>query len=454
MVRAGDVVADRLGRVAAEKDRAGMAHPGCQPVRLGDRQLDMFRRDPVDQSDPLVQVVDDDRGAMGPPAGAGDIGARQGSELVGDGADHGIGEVGVVGDQDRLRRLVVLGLGQQVGGDPGRIVVAVGQHQDFRRPGDQVDADPAEDPTLGGRHIGIAGPDDLVHRRDRRRAVGQRADRLGAAEAVDLVDAGKLGGGQHQRVDHAVRRRHRHDQTVDAGNPRRHRVHQHRRGIGRAPARHVDPDRLDRRPPAAELDAGVIDVALLGRHLAAMEGLDPPVGETERVELGGFAGGGRALDLGPVEANRFRHQCDPVEAPGIFQHRLVAAPFDVIQDLDDPCLDILFRLALCRQQALEVALEIGLAQVQSPCHRRPPLAVGAAAAQNRPRNPLHRIFQSLSSIAWSGRRGVGHGRPISSRVQSTHSAASLSLAPPANIRTISAASFAPAALSMVKSSST
>ena len=37
MIGAGDIVADRLGRVAAEKDRPGMAHPRdeffCEPVR-------------------------------------------------------------------------------------------------------------------------------------------------------------------------------------------------------------------------------------------------------------------------------------------------------------------------------------------------------------------------------------------------------------------------------------
>ena len=164
MVRTGDIVADCFGRMAAEENRAGVAHPRRQPVRLGDRQLDMFRRDAVDQVGPLIEVVDDDRGAVCAPAGAGDISARHGPELALDGADHGIGEIRVVGDQDRLRRLVVLGLGQQVGGNPGRIIVAIGQHQDFRRPGDQVDADPTEDPPLGGRHIGVAWADDLVDR--------------------------------------------------------------------------------------------------------------------------------------------------------------------------------------------------------------------------------------------------------------------------------------------------
>ena len=60
----------------------------------------------------------------------------------------------------------MLRLAQQIGGDPVRIVGAIGDHQDFRRPGDAVDADLAEHFALGGGDIGIAGADDLVHRRD------------------------------------------------------------------------------------------------------------------------------------------------------------------------------------------------------------------------------------------------------------------------------------------------
>ena len=103
-----------------------------------------------------------------------------------------VGERGIVGDQDRLRRGVVLGLRQQVGGDPVRIGVAVGDDQHLGRAGDHVDADLAEHLALGRRHIGVARPDDLGDRRDRRGAIGERRDRLRAADAIDLVDAGEL----------------------------------------------------------------------------------------------------------------------------------------------------------------------------------------------------------------------------------------------------------------------
>ena len=95
----------------------------------------------------------------------------------------------------------MLGLRQQVGGDPVRIVAAVGDDQHFRRAGDHVDADRAEHLALGGRDIGVAGADDLGDRRDRLGAIGERGDRLRAADAVDLGDAGDVGRGQHQRID-------------------------------------------------------------------------------------------------------------------------------------------------------------------------------------------------------------------------------------------------------------
>ena len=66
------------------------------------------------------------------------------------------------GDQDRLRAFVVFGLAEEVERDPVRVIVGVGDDEDFGRPGDHVDADAAKDPTLGGGDEGVAGAGDLV----------------------------------------------------------------------------------------------------------------------------------------------------------------------------------------------------------------------------------------------------------------------------------------------------
>ena len=134
-------------------------------------------------------------------------------ELRGDRLLDLVGERGIVGDQDRLRAGVMLGLRQQIGGDPVGIAGVVGEDQHLGRAGDHVDADVAEHQALGRGHIGVAGADDLGDRRDRLGAVGERRHRLRAADAIDLVDAGELGRRQHQRSQLAVRRRHHHDQA-------------------------------------------------------------------------------------------------------------------------------------------------------------------------------------------------------------------------------------------------
>ena len=96
------------------------------------------------------------------------------------------GEPRAVGDQDRLRARIMLGLRQQIGGDPVGIAGVVGDDQHFGGTGDHVDADLAEHQPLGGGDIGIAGADDLCHRRNRRGAIGERGHRLRAADAIDL----------------------------------------------------------------------------------------------------------------------------------------------------------------------------------------------------------------------------------------------------------------------------
>src|SRR3712207_6048483 len=59
--------------------------------------------------------------------------------------------------------------------------------------------DMTEHAPLGRRHVGVAGSDDLSDGRDALRAIGERRDRLRAADAVDLVHSGKPCGCQNER---------------------------------------------------------------------------------------------------------------------------------------------------------------------------------------------------------------------------------------------------------------
>ena len=55
VVGAADIVADRLRRVAAEEDRAGIADPGQERLGVVDGELDMLGGDAVDQRHGLVE---------------------------------------------------------------------------------------------------------------------------------------------------------------------------------------------------------------------------------------------------------------------------------------------------------------------------------------------------------------------------------------------------------------
>jgi hypothetical protein len=99
------------------------------------------------------------------------------------------------------RGRAVLGLAEQVGGADLGVHGVVGDHQRLGRPGEQVDADAAEELALGLGDEGVARADQHVDRRDRLGAERHRADRLHAAEHVDLVGAGQV----HRRDDGRVR---------------------------------------------------------------------------------------------------------------------------------------------------------------------------------------------------------------------------------------------------------
>ena len=134
MVGAGHVVADGLRCVAAEEDGAGAGHGLGQPGGLGHSELQVLGREAIDQRRRLVEGADHDDRAVIAPARGGDVRARQPRQMRRHRLRHTVCERPVVGDEDRLRVAVVLGLGEQVRGDPFRLVGVVGDHQDSEGP--------------------------------------------------------------------------------------------------------------------------------------------------------------------------------------------------------------------------------------------------------------------------------------------------------------------------------
>jgi hypothetical protein len=238
----------------------------------------------------------------------------------------------------------MLGLREEVHGDPVGVGVTVTDDEDFGWAGDHVDTDDAEDPALGSRNVGVAGADDLVHLRHAAGAVGEGSDCLGAADGEHPIDPGERRGSEHQRVLFAGRRRHDHDQFADPSDPRRDRVHQHRRRVRRLATGDVEADPVKRRHLLAE--HGAADFVALFFVLPAVEGLplvvaaDALGSRFERLSLGRWQCGEGLLQR-VLRQLEFGHRIDAeaVEAAGVLDQRRVAACFHRGDDVGDRSLD-------------------------------------------------------------------------------------------------------------------
>ena len=179
----------------------------------------------------------------------------------------------------------MFGLAHQIKRDPVGVVVFVGDHQDLGRASDHVDPDLAKDAALGGCDKCVAGAGDLVHGGDALGAIGQRCDRLGAADAVNLIHPGNPRGQQHQRIEHPIGGGYGDGEAFDPGDLGRNGVHQHRRGVGGKPARHIQPGSRDCRPAPAKGRARRIGPCVVPRQLPLVIGADALGRQFQRLAL-------------------------------------------------------------------------------------------------------------------------------------------------------------------------
>jgi hypothetical protein len=151
----------------------------------------------------------------------------------------------------------VLGLDQQVEREPHGVGRRVGDDRALGRARGDAGVHHAREQAFGRGHPAAAGPEQLDHGRDARRAPREGGQRLDAADPVDLVRPaearGEQGGGI--AVARGVGRADHHD----ARNARDARGHGHHVGGGgeAAPAPgHVQPDRGYGPGPLARVHAG------------------------------------------------------------------------------------------------------------------------------------------------------------------------------------------------------
>ena len=356
MVGAGHVVSQGLGAPGAHEDGAGVADLAQEAHGVLAVQLQVLGGHHVDGLGGRVKRLGHHDDAAVVQARAGDVLARGlGHQALG-GRKDAVGQRGVAGHQVAAGKRVVLGLSHEVGCHHHGVGRGVGQHADLRGAGHHVDAHVARDVALGGRHVGVAGADNLVARGDGLGAVGHGADGLGAADGVDLVDAGQGRGGQGVgREGPVTLGRGHHDHARHAGHLGGNGVHEHGGGVLGAAAGHVDGGGGHRR----HLDAQQRPVRARGEPgllaLLLVEGQDLVAGAGEGLQKLRVHHGGRGLDQLVRHAEALG--AGAVEARAVLAHRGVPAVAHVAHDV----LGGVHDLARQCPGAVEVGLSEGAA---------------------------------------------------------------------------------------------
>ncbi len=302
MVGAGTVVAHRLGRPGSQEHRAGIGDAIEQRARFARLHDQVFGRIGIGHRQRLGEIGHDQDAAVA-DGFLQDALARQRAALALELRRHRRGQLLRIGDQQRLRAHVMLGLRQQVGCDERRIRRRIGNHQHLGRSGRQVAGGAiriAGHDLLGRRGERGARAEDLVHLGNGRGAIGHRRHRLRAAGLEHAVHAAAPRRHQHRRIGTPVGRRWRAQQALRAaGQLRRHRHHDHRGGQGRRTGRHIQAHGRYRAEHALAAHAGHHLHRQRRRQLRGME--------AAHIVDGGLDGGGLLrieLTLGGVELLR------------------------------------------------------------------------------------------------------------------------------------------------------
>ena len=349
MVGAGNIIAERLGAPRAHKDGAGVANAAEQAHRILAVQLQVLGCHGVHRLDGSGHVGGHHDGALVIERGTRDFGTR--------GLRHQdvntrldlTRKLLVAGHQIAGCQRIVLGLGHQVGRNHHGLGRGIGQHTDLGRAGNHVDTHVARDNLLGSGNKGVARAGDLVDARNGLGTVRQRGHGLSAAHHIDFIHAAELCRGERVGADQAIfLRRGHHNHALDAGDLGGNGIHEHRGGILRTTARHVDAGRRERghfnaehravrtRGKPALLDLALVELANLTRGLL------------ERSDKGRIEAFERGIDLLLRQAKTL--QLNTVKTLAIIAHRSIAVGTHVGHDIVSGVDDVL------RQHALAVEL--------------------------------------------------------------------------------------------------
>ena len=158
----GDVVAEGLGRGLADEESAGVADVADALVRVLDDEGEVLGGVLVGDGEGFVEVGDEGEAASGSEGVEGNVAAGEIGGLLEELGCDRLGQGFAGGDQDGGSEVVVLGLGEEVGGDEFGVGGNVGDDQGLGRSVDGVDADDSVEASLGGGDEAVAGSEDLV----------------------------------------------------------------------------------------------------------------------------------------------------------------------------------------------------------------------------------------------------------------------------------------------------
>ncbi len=288
--RSGEVVPRGLRGGGADEDRAGRVDVGDHRPGVGHLEAHVLRGDRVGHLREPRARRGDDRDPVRLHRRPRDRDARERLERLLDLPRHGLGEFRGRAEEQRIGRLVVLRLRQEIRGDDARVGRVVGDDEDLARPGDAVDVDRAVDEALGAGDVEVPGADDLVDARDRLRPVGERADRVGAPRVEDRRHAGEVRSRVDRIVRSVARERGREKDLLHACDRGGDRRHEDARRIASLPTGRVHPGARDGEDARAELAAvfvGEEERPPLVGALALVESADAGGGGLERGARGG-----------------------------------------------------------------------------------------------------------------------------------------------------------------------
>ena len=341
MVGPCKIVAERLGGIAAEEDRPGVADLGHDRKGISGDDLKVLGRDRVGRFYKVIQAVADEDIAVICKGFLNDLFSGEHLQKSVDLVGNRLCERLIRRKKDRACHGIVLCLREKVRRDEPGVGRLVRDHKDLAGACDRVDAGHAKTRFFGKGYENVAGARDLVHLGNGLRAIGHSCDRLRAADLVDLCRARNVRSCNRAGRCLAVCTGGRaHDDLLNACHLGRDNIHQNAGGIHSAAAGHIaarNRDRCDLLPqdhavlsgcdPAVSLLLFVIAADVLRRLLHDFD----QFGIQRRIRL---------LDLFSRYAQRIGREMAFVELLAVFEQGVVAVLTDIVNDLLDGLLII------------------------------------------------------------------------------------------------------------------